>query len=104
MCEPIDLVFMGTPQFAVPSLEALTEAPFRIRLVVTPPDRRAGRGRREQDESEARGTFDAALNTVPEGPREGHRGEDFVMGHVMAGLRGRVAGRTVRTWVKEALA
>ncbi len=56
------------------------------------------------DESEARGAFDAALNTVPEGPREGHAGEDFVMGHVMAGLRGRVAGRTVRTWVKEALA
>ncbi|HOX25540.1 MAG TPA: Glu-tRNA(Gln) amidotransferase subunit GatE [Candidatus Krumholzibacteria bacterium] len=55
-------------------------------------------------ESAARRRFAAALATVPEGPREGRRGEDFVMGHVMPGLRGRIAGRTVRTWVKEALA
>ncbi len=52
----------------------------------------------------ARRLFDAALQTAPAGPREGRRGEDFVMGHVMSELRGRVAGRTVRAWVKEALA
>ena len=40
------LVFMGSPDFAVPTLEALVEARFDIRLVVTQPDRRAGRGRR----------------------------------------------------------
>ena len=40
------LVFMGSPDFAVPSLEALVEARFDIRLVVTQPDRPAGRGRR----------------------------------------------------------
>ena len=40
------IVFMGSPDFAVPSLEALIEARFDVRLVVTQPDRRAGRGRR----------------------------------------------------------
>lgn len=40
------IVFMGSPDFAVPSLEALIEARFDVRLVVTQPDRRAGRGRK----------------------------------------------------------
>lgn len=39
------LVFMGTPEFAVPSLSALLEADHEIPLVVTRPDRAAGRGR-----------------------------------------------------------
>jgi len=55
-------------------------------------------------EAEARRRFAAAFAAVPAGPRQGRRGEDFVMGHVMRELRGRVAGRTVRAWVKEALA
>lgn len=40
---------MGSPVFAVPSLEALVEARFDIPLVVTQPDRRAGRGRRLEE-------------------------------------------------------
>ncbi len=39
-------VFMGSPDFAVPALEALIEARFNIPLVVTQPDRPAGRGRK----------------------------------------------------------
>jgi methionyl-tRNA formyltransferase len=39
------LVFCGTPQFAVPTLEALASAGHDIRLVVTQPDRPSGRGR-----------------------------------------------------------
>src|ERR1051325_10587871 len=38
------LVFCGTPQFAVPSLERLAAAGFEIQLVVTQPDRPLGRG------------------------------------------------------------
>jgi methionyl-tRNA formyltransferase len=38
------LVFCGTPQFAVPSLERLAAAGFEIKLVVTQPDRPQGRG------------------------------------------------------------
>ena len=37
---------MGTPEFAVPSLEALVAAGHNVRLVVTQPDRPKGRGRR----------------------------------------------------------
>jgi methionyl-tRNA formyltransferase len=38
------LVFCGTPQFAVPSLERLAAAGFELQLVVTQPDRPQGRG------------------------------------------------------------
>ena len=38
------LVFCGTPQFAVPSLEKLASHGFAIQLVVTQPDRPQGRG------------------------------------------------------------
>lgn len=40
------LVFMGTPAFAVPSLRRLHADGHEIRLVLTQPDRPAGRGRR----------------------------------------------------------
>src|SRR5689334_21378797 len=38
------IVFCGTPQFAVPTLEALVSAGIEVRLVVTQPDRPSGRG------------------------------------------------------------
>ncbi|MGF1493398.1 MAG: methionyl-tRNA formyltransferase [Microcoleaceae cyanobacterium] len=39
------IVFFGTPQFAVPSLEALVQQPeFQVVGVVTQPDKRRGRG------------------------------------------------------------
>jgi methionyl-tRNA formyltransferase len=38
------LVFCGTPQFAVPTLEKLVEAGHSVTLVVTQPDRPRGRG------------------------------------------------------------
>src|SRR6516162_10274206 len=40
----MDLVFCGTPLFAVPTLEKLVSAGFRVKLVVTQPDRARGRG------------------------------------------------------------
>jgi len=40
----LKLVFCGTPQFAVPTLEAVLAAGHEIALVVTQPDRAAGRG------------------------------------------------------------
>jgi methionyl-tRNA formyltransferase len=44
MTQSLNLVFCGTPRFAVPSLDRLVEAGFRIPLVVTQPDRPKGRG------------------------------------------------------------
>src|SRR5689334_21710082 len=44
MIQPLNLVFCGTPQFAVPTLEKLFEAGFAVRLALTQPDRPKGRG------------------------------------------------------------
>jgi methionyl-tRNA formyltransferase len=41
---PLDLAFMGTPGFAVPTLESLVDAGHVIRRVYTQPPRPAGRG------------------------------------------------------------
>lgn len=38
------IVFMGTPEFAVPSLRALVEGGYNVVAVVTMPDKPAGRG------------------------------------------------------------
>ena len=40
------IIFMGTPDFAVPTLKALHASAFHVDLVVTQPDRPKGRGRR----------------------------------------------------------
>lgn len=42
-------VFFGTPEFAVPTLRAMTENGYRPDLVVTQPARPVGRGRKLQD-------------------------------------------------------
>ncbi len=39
-------VFFGSPEAALPSLEALLAAGHSVEIVVTQPDRPAGRGRR----------------------------------------------------------
>ncbi|HLD47943.1 MAG TPA: formyltransferase family protein, partial [Desulfobaccales bacterium] len=41
---PWRLIFMGTPQFALPSLEAVLAAGEEVAAVVTQPDRPRGRG------------------------------------------------------------
>jgi methionyl-tRNA formyltransferase len=42
------IIFMGSPDFAVPSLEALVEAGHEVACVYTQPPRPAGRGKAEQ--------------------------------------------------------
>jgi len=44
MSQCLNLVFCGTPRFAVPTLDSLVDAGFQIQLVVTQPDRPKGRG------------------------------------------------------------
>jgi methionyl-tRNA formyltransferase len=44
MPESLNLVFCGTPRFAVPVLDRVAVAGFNLRLVVTQPDRPKGRG------------------------------------------------------------
>ncbi len=40
----LNIIFAGTSEFAVPSLEALAASPYNVIAVYTPPDRPAGRG------------------------------------------------------------
>ena len=42
------IIFLGTPEFAVPSLEAVAAAAYELPLVVTQPDRPRGREGRPQ--------------------------------------------------------
>jgi methionyl-tRNA formyltransferase len=44
MIQSLNLVFCGTPMFAVPTLEKLVAAQFHVDLVLTQPDRPKGRG------------------------------------------------------------
>jgi len=44
----LNVVFMGTPDFAVPALEKLHHSDHKILAVVTVPDKQQGRGRRER--------------------------------------------------------
>ncbi|WP_028580819.1 methionyl-tRNA formyltransferase [Desulfogranum japonicum] len=46
MTAPLRIVFMGTPDFAVPSLQALLDSPDDVIGVVCQPDRKKGRGRK----------------------------------------------------------
>ncbi len=43
------IVFMGTPEFAVPSLEALVAAGYEVVGVITQPDRPVGRGKKIEE-------------------------------------------------------
>ncbi|MCP9235154.1 methionyl-tRNA formyltransferase [Lewinella sp. JB7] len=49
--EELRIVFMGTPEFAVPSLEKLVEAGYRVVGVVTATDKLGGRGGKQLLES-----------------------------------------------------
>ncbi len=44
--KPFRIIFMGTPDFAVPTLESLIQGPDEIIAVVTQPDRPKGRSRK----------------------------------------------------------
>lgn len=46
MTSASSVIFMGSPEIAVPALEALVESGYKIPLVVTQPDRPKGRGRK----------------------------------------------------------
>ena len=46
---PLRLVFFGTPEFAVPTLEALLASTHQVAAVITQPDRPSGRGHKTKD-------------------------------------------------------
>jgi methionyl-tRNA formyltransferase len=46
MSQPLRIIYAGTPEFAVPALQALIDSPHSVVAVYTQPDRPAGRGRK----------------------------------------------------------
>lgn len=44
----MNIIFAGTPAFAIPSLNALAASPHQLKAIYTQPDRPAGRGRKLQ--------------------------------------------------------
>jgi methionyl-tRNA formyltransferase len=58
------IVFMGSPDFATPSLHALVAAGYHVAAVVTQPDRRAGRGGRIQPPPVKRAAMDLGLPVI----------------------------------------
>ncbi|HRG09330.1 MAG TPA: methionyl-tRNA formyltransferase, partial [Cyclobacteriaceae bacterium] len=43
---PLRIIFMGTPEFAVPCLEMLVEQKLNVVAVITAPDKPQGRGQK----------------------------------------------------------
>ena len=54
MSSTLRVIFMGTPEFAVPSLERIIDEGYDVPLVVSVPDRPQGRGRKLQPSAVAR--------------------------------------------------
>jgi methionyl-tRNA formyltransferase len=63
----VRLVFAGTPQVAVPALDALLASRHEVVAVLTRPDARAGRGRHEVGSPVARRAAEAGLETLKPG-------------------------------------
>jgi methionyl-tRNA formyltransferase len=61
------IVFMGTPEFAVASLDALVKAGYNIVGVVTPPDKPAGRGMQLQQSAVKKYAVDHGLKVLQPG-------------------------------------
>lgn len=73
----LNVIYMGTPGFAVAPLEAILKSGHRISAVVTVPDKPAGRGRKVQSSAVKDFAID---NNLPVLQPEKLRDEDFVNG------------------------
>ena len=58
------IVFAGTPEFAVPSLEALCDASYDVVAVYTQPDRPSGRGRKLKASPVKKTALDRGLSVL----------------------------------------
>ena len=58
------IVFMGTPEFAVATLDALIKAKFNVVGVITAPDKPAGRGRKLNESAVKKYALENKLNIL----------------------------------------
>ena len=63
-CMEKRIIFMGTPEFAVPSLEALIQSAYQVVAVYTQPDRKAGRGQAVTASAVKQKALPGGLNVV----------------------------------------
>ncbi|HSN07554.1 MAG TPA: methionyl-tRNA formyltransferase [Hanamia sp.] len=61
---PLRIIFMGTPEFAVPSLDKLYEAGYNIVGVITAPDKPAGRGMKLSESAVKKYALEKKLNIL----------------------------------------
>lgn len=67
------VVFMGTPEFAVPSLQQIIEAGYDVPAVITVPDKPAGRGMKMQESEIKKKAIELGLKVLqPEKLRDPH--------------------------------
>ena len=62
--EKLRMVFMGTPEFAVPSLDILYKAGYNIMGVITAPDKPSGRGMKTAESAVKKYAVDKNLNIL----------------------------------------
>ena len=72
------IIFMGTPEFAVPCLEALVRSAYQVVAVYTQPDRKAGRGQAVTASAVKQKALPEGLNVVqPESLRAAGTAEEM---------------------------
>jgi methionyl-tRNA formyltransferase len=64
MTKPARIIFAGSPEFAVPPLQALIRTPYDIVAVLTQPDRPSGRGKKVMAGPVKLAALDAGLNVM----------------------------------------
>jgi len=64
MKKRFNIVYMGTPEFAVPTLQLLHKSDHHLSLVVTQPDRPRGRGRKVLPSPVKRAALKSGLNVI----------------------------------------
>lgn len=62
--EDLRIVFMGTPEFAVPSLRQIIELGYNVVGVITAPDRQSGRGKKVNASAIKKFALDKGLNLL----------------------------------------
>ncbi len=60
----LKIVFMGSPDFAIPSLEKIYQSQHKIQAVVSNPDKRRGRGRSPEPTAVKKKALDLDLPTI----------------------------------------
>lgn len=62
MSETLNIIYMGTPDFAVPPLKALADTGYNVSLVVSQPDKAKGRGKKLQNTPVKEAALSEGLN------------------------------------------